>query len=128
MTNSTEITFATGETSLDGRRIRLRFDVGVDQKPVELELATTNISQIINLLLALSIQASPQFPEKDLPFEQLTPLPVLAVSIGEAENGVGLLVLEVGATPMMFCLPPSGLGEVARSMLTMSAVSDRPQA
>jgi len=122
------VRFVSGEVEPAGRYLSLRIEVAAGN-PIDLQLAATDISAFSNLLLLLGLHASAQRPElKASQADDLIPLPVQALSVGELIDGTKLLVMEVGATSLAFALPSEGIEEIGQAFMTMSASADRHSA
>lgn len=120
------VMFVSGDVEAAGHNVRLRIEVDVAQGPIDLRLPRADLSSFVNLLLLLGTQTSP-----DSPFDELVgtveaaPLPLRGVSLGTADGGETLLLLEVGAAVLALSLPLDKIGDIGRALLEMSAPSIR---
>jgi hypothetical protein len=111
-----------GEVASNGEAVGLRIQRSA-QRPVDLCLRIADLQHLIGILLTLSCQAKhlQPTPELDSPPNNAIPLPVSAINIGQTDENQTLLMLEVGTVSLMFGLPPTMLGEVGQTLLTLSA-------
>ena len=55
------------------------------------------------------------------------PVPLSAINIGQDDHQQTFMILEVGASSLMFGLSPAAVEEVGRTLMALSApASDRP--
>jgi hypothetical protein len=116
-----------GEVAPNGNAIGLRIQRS-EQGPVDLCLRIEDVQHIVGILLALSCEAKRlQPPEPDLPPSGAVPLPLSAINVGQDDHAQTFLLLEVGATSLMFGLPQAALEEIGQTLLALSArVSAKP--
>jgi hypothetical protein len=121
------VTHVSGEASLDGSRVILRFVVG-DVHEMEVEFRRDDVQPLVSLLIALgghALQRSGGAHPNNVP-GRLRPFPVSAATIAEGEDGASVLVLEVGATALGFILEPAQMEWLGRTVLTLGAPNDAP--
>ena len=126
MTDPHTVRFVSGEIEPDGRFIRLRVEPTVGG-PIDLRVATVDVSAFSNLLLLLGMHAAVQRPDLK-PSEEIIPLSTRSLSVRELVDGNTLLVMEVGAAHLAFVVPSDGIGEIGQTFMTMSASANRHNA
>ena len=126
MTDPLTVRFVSGDIEPDGRFIRLRIEPTTGD-PIDLRVATVDISAFSNLLLLLGMHATAQRPDLK-PAEEIIPLSARSMSVRELRDGNTLLVMDVGAANLSFVLPSDGIGEIGQTFMTMSASADRHNA
>lgn len=117
-----------GEVAADGNALGLRIQRS-EQGPVDICLRTKDVQSLVGILLTLSCEAKrlQPAPEFEAPPDYAIPLPLTAINVGQNDQDQIFLMLEVGATSLMFGLPPSVLEEVGQTLLAASArVSAKP--
>jgi hypothetical protein len=79
-------------------------------------------------MLVLSCEAQRRRPaEPDAPPAAAVPVPLSAINIGQDDHQQTFMILEVGASSLMFGLSPAAVEEVGRTLMALSApTSDRP--
>jgi hypothetical protein len=102
------VTDVFGEVAPNGDAIGLRIRRS-DQDPVDIYLRIEDI------------QHSLRPAEPDLPPAGAIPVPLSAINIGQDDRQQTFMMLEIGATSLMFGLPPAALEEVGQTLLTLSA-------
>ncbi len=106
----------SGDIAAGGEAILLRFET--DGGASEFSLARSDLSGLLNMLLALSSifdDAGSDHAGSPLP------LAIKSLSIGEMDDGGALLGVEIGGAILEFSLPQAALGQLARTLLTLTA-------
>jgi hypothetical protein len=115
------VTEVFGDVAPNGDAIGLRIQRG-DQDPVDIYLRIEDVQHIISIMLVLSCEAQRLRPgELDAPPAGAVPVPLSAINIGQDDHQQTFMMLEVGATALMFGLPPAMLEEIGQTLLALSA-------
>ena len=124
MTMGAQLSYVTGDVSPDGATIELH--VAREQGgPIDLSFPTVDLQHVVTLLLMLGGKAAikGRFAASSETF-QAPPLPLHGVSLG-VDGRESVLTVEVGATVLSFSLTADCLGEIGRTILSLTAVPDR---
>jgi hypothetical protein len=116
------VTDVFGEVAPNGSAIGLRMQRS-EQGPVDIYLRIEDVQHIISMMLVLSSEAKRLHPsiEPDAPPSGAVPVPLSAINIGQDDHQQTFMMLEIGATALMFGLPPAALQEVGQTLLALSA-------
>jgi hypothetical protein len=116
------VTEVSGEIAPNGSAIGLRIQRS-EQGSVDICLRIEDVQHLVGIMLALSCEAKRLQPasEFDSPPSRVVPLPLTAINIGQDDQEQTFMMLEVGATSLMFGLPPAMLEEVGRTLIALSA-------
>ncbi len=115
------VTDVLGDVAPNGDAIGLRIGRG-DREPVDIYLRTEDVQHIVSIMLVLSCEAQRRRPaEPDAPPAGAVPVPLSAINIGQDDRQQTFMILEVGATSLMFGLSPAALEEVGQTLLALSA-------
>jgi hypothetical protein len=116
-----------GEVAPNGDAIGLRIRRS-ERDSVDICFRIEDVQHIIGIMLALSCEANRLRPaEPDAPPAGAVPVPLSAINIGQDDHQQTFMILEVGATSLVFVLPPALVGEVGQTLLALSAqASDKP--
>jgi hypothetical protein len=115
------VTDVFGDVAPNGDAIGLRIRRN-GQDPVDIYLRIEDVQHIISVMLVLSCEAQRRRPAgPDAPPAGAVPVPLSAINIGQDDQQQTFLMLEVGATSLMFDLPPASLEEVGQTLLALSA-------
>jgi hypothetical protein len=116
------VTDVMGEVAPNGNAIGLRMQRS-EQGPVDIYLRIEDVQHVISIMLVLSSEAKRLRPsiEPDAPPSGAVPVPLSAINIGQDDHQQTFMMLEVGATALMFGLPPAALQEVGQTLLALSA-------
>jgi hypothetical protein len=114
------VTDVFGDVAPNGDAIGLRIRRN-GQDPVDIYLRIEDVQHIVSIMLVLSCEAARRRPvEPDAPPAGAVPVPLSAINIGQDDQQQTFLMLEVGATSLMFDLPPAALAEVGQTLLALS--------
>lgn len=121
------VTDVLGDVAPNGDAIGLRISRG-GQEPVDIYLRTEDVQHIISIMLVLSCEAQRRrTAEPEAPPSAAVPVPLSAINIGQDDREQTFMILEVGASSLMFGLSPAAVEEVGRTLMALSArASDRP--
>jgi hypothetical protein len=115
------VTEVFGDVAPNGDAIGLRIQ-RADQDPVDVYLRIEDVQHIISIMLVLSCEAHKRRPSVlDAPPVGAVPVPLSAINIGQDDDHQTFMMLEVGATALMFGLPPAMLEEIGQTLLALSA-------
>lgn len=116
-----------GDVAPNGDAIGLRIRRS-EQDSVDLYFRIEDVKHIISIMLVLSCEANRLRPaEPDAAPAKAIPVPLSAINIGQDDHQQTFMMLEVGATSLMFGLPSALLEEVGRTLLALSVqTSDKP--
>ncbi len=116
-----------GDVAPNGDAIGLRIRRS-EQDSVDLYFRIEDVKHIISIMLVLSCEANRLRPaEPYAPPAGAIPVPLSAINIGQDDHQQTFMMLEVGATSLMFGLPSTLLEEVGQTLLALSAqTSDKP--
>ncbi len=116
------VTDVFGEVAPNGSAIGLRMQRS-EQGPVDIYLRIEDVQHVISMMLVLSSEAKRLRPsiESDAPTSGAVPVPLSAINIGQDDHQQTFMMLEIGATALMFGLPPAALQEVGQTLLALSA-------
>jgi hypothetical protein len=111
-----------GEVAPNGKAIGLRIERSA-QGPIDLCLRIQDVQYMVGIMLALGCEAKrlQGTEEEELPPPGAIPLPLSAINIGQDDDNQTFLMLEVGATALMFGMPSAALQEVGQTLLALSA-------
>ena len=117
-----------GEVAPNGNAIGLRIERS-EQGPIDICLRIEDVQHIVSIMLVLSCEANrlQSHTEFDPSPGKAIPVPLSAINVGQDDHAQTFLMLEVGATSLVFGLPPAALEEVGQTLLALSArTSARP--
>lgn len=116
------VTDVFGEVAPNGTAIGLRIERS-EQGPVDICLRIEDVQHLVGIMLALSCEAKrlQPAPDFDTPPNRVVPLPLSATNVGQDDHQQTFLMLEVGATSLMFGFPPAALEEVGQTLMALSA-------
>lgn len=116
------VTEVFGDVAPNGSAIVLRIQRS-EQAPIDICLRIEDVQHLVSIMLVLSCEAKrlQPPPECDSPPSGAVPLPLTAINVGQDDQQQTFLMLEVGATSLMFGLPPSVLEEVGQLLIALSA-------
>jgi hypothetical protein len=116
------VTDVLGEVAPNGAAIGLRIERS-EQGPVDICLRIEDVQHLVGIMLALSCEARRRQgePDTDTPPNGALPLPLRAINVGQDDQQQTFLMLEVGATTLMFGLPTAALEEVGQMLMALSA-------
>jgi len=116
------VTEVFGDVAPNGSAIVLRIRRS-EQAPVEICLRIEYVQHLVSFILVLSCEAKrlQPPPECDSPPSGAVPLPLSAINVGQDDQQQTFMMLEVGATSLMFGLPPSILEDVGQTLIALSA-------
>jgi hypothetical protein len=94
--------------------------------PVRLSIGLGDVQHLVSFLLVSAGKMTALSDGQFMPPPGNTrPIPATSISIGEPDGDEGYLGIEVGKAELLFAVPLSAFGPVARTMLTLSARPDR---
>jgi hypothetical protein len=116
-----------GDVAPNGDAIGLRIRRS-EQDSVDLYFRIEDVKHIISIMLVLSCEANRLRPAgPDAAPAKSIPVPLSAINIGQDDHQQTFMMLEVGATSLMFGLPSALLEEVGQTLLALSAQTlDKP--
>jgi hypothetical protein len=111
-----------GEVAQDGKAIGLRIQRS-QQGPIDLCVRIQDVQYMVSIMLALSCEAKrlQGSQEPEVPPSGAIPLPLSAINVGQDEDKQTFLMLEIGASALMFGMPSAALKEVGQTLLALSA-------
>jgi hypothetical protein len=116
------VTDVCGEVAPNGTAIGLRIERS-EQGPIDICLRIEDVQHLVGIMLALSCEAKrlQSALDFDAPPSRVVPLPLSAINVGQDDHQQTFLMLEVGATSLMFGLPTAALEEVGQTLMALSA-------
>jgi hypothetical protein len=116
------VTDVCGEVAPNGTAIGLRIERS-EQSPIDICLRIEDVQHLVGIMLALSCEAKrlQSALDFDAPPSRVVPLPLSVINVGQDDHQQTFLMLEVGATSLMFSLPPAALEEVGQTLMALSA-------
>ena len=111
-----------GEVAPNGKAIGLRIQRS-QQGPIDLCVRIQDVQYMVSIMLTLSCEAKrlQGSQEPEAPPSGAIPLPLSAINIGQDEDKQTFLMLEIGASALMFHMPSAALEEVGQTLLALSA-------
>jgi hypothetical protein len=115
------VTDVLGEVAQSGDAIGLRIQRS-EQGPVDIYLRIEDVQHIVSIMLVLCSEAQQRRPvEPDAPPAGAVPVPLTAINIGQDDRQQTFMMLEIGASSLVFELPSASLKEVGQTLLALSA-------
>jgi len=110
------------EVSANGQAIALHI-IRDGQEPIHFSLRIADLQCMVSVLLWLGFEAKRRQPQLEIDARPsgAIHLPVSALNVGSNDCNDTLLMLEVGATMLMFRVLPKYLKEVGQTLLALSA-------
>jgi len=129
MTQSKVVRYVSGDWNPARSLVRLRLEAEPAGEHQDFLIAPRDVQPLVVLLLMLSGKVGaepPREPEDDS--QQMVPLHLTSVGLGQTEDGEIVLQLHVGATALAFILSPGMTRALGQALMTLSAPSPRAPA
>jgi hypothetical protein len=129
MTQSRVVRYVSGDWNPALGQVRLRLEADPAGEPQDFLIASGDVQPLIVLLLILSGKVGAQRPPgAKEQTQQMVPLHLDSVGLGETEDGENVLQLMIGETELAFVLSPGMSRALGHALMTLSAPSAREQA
>lgn len=129
MTQSKVVRYVSGDWNSAIGQVRLRLEAEPAGERQDFLIAPADVQPLVVLLLMLSGKVGarrPREPERDT--QEMVPLHLDSVGLGQTEEGEIVLQLHVGATSLAFMLSPGMTRNLGQVLMTLSAPSPREPA
>jgi hypothetical protein len=129
MTQSRIVRYVSGDWNATLGQVRLRLEAELAGEPQDFLIAPADVQPLVVLLLMLSGKVGARRPrEPKEQTQQLVPLHLDSVGLGETEEGEIVLQLDIGETALAFTLSSGMSRDLGQALMTLSAPSTREPA